>query len=375
MTTDTALIEKREELKRRLAAGEYKTLVDKFLDRTDRILRRMTRSPKPLPLWYIVAILSLTIIFFSFLSAVASGAWIVFRSLIESRGLGSTLGILGFILPGILALASPIAINHYIGRVVALWQDSVLEATESIVSLNEFENWLKKICNWQLHFLITIIGGILGGLYLTAIVSTQIHMFVGYGLASINIVLSMFSTAFVYLLLGVVLLSAILRRYELRLFAADPSSSELVSRLSSELSFVVYFFAVYAAIITFLFTWSGFLPSFVIIIMPGLWLPIIVLFILDQTSLSSIIRRAKWKTLNEIQTKVEKLQATENFAEKETIDSINRLLDYHDRVKATRNSAVNLGTALNFINSLLLPLIAFILGNLDLVLKLFARKP
>jgi hypothetical protein len=200
-------------------------------------------------------------------------------------------------------------------------------------------------------------------------------MFVGYGLASINIVLSMFSTAFVYLLLGVVLLSAILRRYELRLFAADPSSSELVSRLSSELSFVVYFFAVYAAIITFLFTWSGFLPSFVIIIMPGLWLPIIVLFILNQTSLSSIIRRAKWKTLNEIQTKVEKLQATENFAEKETIDSINRLLDYHDRVKATRNSAVNLGTALNFINSLLLPLIAFILGNLDLVLKLFARKP
>ena len=32
MSTDTALIEKREELKRRLASGEYKTLVDIFLE-------------------------------------------------------------------------------------------------------------------------------------------------------------------------------------------------------------------------------------------------------------------------------------------------------------------------------------------------------
>jgi hypothetical protein len=57
------------------------------------------------------------------------------------------------------------------------------------------------------------------------------------------------------------------------------------------------------------------------------------------------------------------------------MDAIKRLMDYHDRVKGTRDSALDFRTYLSFINSLLLPLLAFILGNLDLVLNLLARKP
>jgi hypothetical protein len=171
------------------------------------------------------------------------------------------------------------------------------------------------------------------------------------------------------------LLLARMHGYDLRLFTADPSSSELISRLSGKFGFFLYFVAVYAATLTLISTWSGFMSSFGINLVLFLWLPIIAIFILNQTSLSSIIRRAKRKTLNEIQVKVEKLQTAKNFEEKETMEAINRLLDYHDRVKATRNSAIDLGTTLNFINSLLLPLFAFVLGNLDLVLNLFARKP
>jgi hypothetical protein len=106
-----------------------------------------------------------------------------------------------------------------------------------------------------------------------------------------------------------------------------------------------------------------------------LWIPIIAMFALNQISLSSIIRRAKWKTLNEAQEKVEKLRASKNFGNPETMEAIIRLMDYHDRVKATRNSAVDLSTALNLINSLLLPLIVFILGNLDLAIKFFGGNP
>jgi len=96
---------------------------------------------------------------------------------------------------------------------------------------------------------------------------------------------------------------------------------------------------------------------------------------LNQMSLSSLIRRAKWKTLNEIQTKVEKLQVSKNFGNQETMDAIRRLMDYHDRVKATRDSALDFRTYLSFINSLLLPLLAFIVGNLDFVFRLFGRNP
>jgi len=172
----------------------------------------------------------------------------------------------------------------------------------------------------------------------------------------------------------VILLSARLYRYELKLFPADPSSSQLVYRLSGELGLFAYFFAAFSVVVTLeISSFRNF--AFFGIITVLLWTPIIALFILNQTSLSNIIRQSKWKKLNELQTRIEKLQESENYTDKETMETINRLLDYHDRIKATKNSAVDLRTILNFVNSLLLPLIAFILGNLDLVFNLFSKKP
>lgn len=375
MTTDTTLIEKREELKRRLAAGEYKTLVDIFLEGFDRLIRRTVRRTEPLSLWLITTILCLIITLMNFVSVNDAGILTAYNTNFQLLGLKYGLGVLIIISPGILAIVSPISFNQYIGRIFGLWRRDIIDMTDSQASLDEFEDWLNKVCDLRLHFLVTIVGGLIGGLYLTAIISARVGIFVGYGALLTNIILSMFSSAFVYLLLAVVFLSARLRRYNLKLFAADPSNSEIISRLSSELSFVVYFVAAYAAIVTLLFAWGGILTSFVIILIPGLWLPIIALFVLNQKSLSSIIRRAKWTTLNEIQTKVEKLQASKNFGNQETMDAIKRLMDYHDRVKATRDSALDFRTYLSFINSLLLPLLAFILGNLDLVLKLFGMNP
>ena len=223
---------------------------------------------------------------------------------------------------------------------------------------------------------MTIFGGLLGGLFGAASTSTLLGAFVGYAATFGFIILNMFSAAFYYQLAMVILLPMILRRYDLKLFAADPATSELLSRLSGELGFFVYFIAFFSALITLAMT-TLIRGSQVIGIglVLALWLPIIAMFVLNQTGLSSIIRRAKWKTLNEIQAKVETLQEEENFGNQETMDAIKRLMDYHDRVKATRDSALDFRTYLSFINSLLLPLFAFLLGNLDLVLKLFAKQP
>jgi len=51
------------------------------------------------------------------------------------------------------------------------------------------------------------------------------------------------------------------------------------------------------------------------------------------------------------------------------------LFDYHERVKATPNSSIDLKSGIGFLNSLLLPVIAFILGNIDTILKLFSPNP
>ena len=85
--------------------------------------------------------------------------------------------------------------------------------------------------------------------------------------------------------------------------------------------------------------------------------------------LGPIVTTAKWQTLNELQAKISKLRTEANPADKEAIEAINRLMDLHDRVRATRNSTLNLRTGLDFLNQLMLPLLAFLLANIDRLLE------
>jgi hypothetical protein len=375
MTTDTALIEKREELKRRLVAGEYKTMIDIFLKWLDRLIRKIIRRSAPLPIWFIIAILYIAYYLITFVVSYYvkdNYALAVLRSQGVSAGLGTRFVVYSG--PAVFII-SMLVINQYIHRIINLWRDDLLEATESVTSLEEFKNWLEKACNWRLHLLVTLIGGLLGGIYIGSSASDSVGVLMSYGFVFGGVILLMYFYASVYLLLVAMLLSARLRRYDLKLFAADPSSSEFVTRLSGVLSSIVYFVAVLAAYTTLISALVGLLLPLGIIIILVLWLPIIATFSLNQTSLSSMIRRVKWKALNEIQLKVEKLQTAKNFGNQETMDAIKRLMDYHDRVKATRDSVLDFGTYLSLFNSLLLPVLAFILGNLDLALKLFGRNP
>lgn len=376
MSTATALIEKREELKRRLAAGEYKTLVDVFLEWINRGIQKFTRRSKTLPIWLITVILWVCVSLITNVAVYIMGGWSTYRLLTESYGLGLGTGFLINEVISILFIVCTLVINQYLGRLFVLWRDNVLDITESEASLEEFEDWLKKSCNWRLHIFVTLIPVIALTPYGVILTSSLLGAKPDFGNVFASVVVSIFAWAFLYPFLMVILLSAKLRRYDLKLFSADPGSSEVISRLSGELGFFIYFVAVFAAILTLGTSWLGLFASllgFGLVVL--LWLPITVLFMVNQTSLSSIIRRAKWKTLNEIQAKVEKLQVSENFEDKETMEAINRLMDYHDRVKATPNSALDLGAILGFINSLLLPLLGFILGNFESILKLFGRNP
>lgn len=255
------------------------------------------------------------------------------------------------------------------------WNKEILDITNSVENLEGFEDWLKKICNWRLNLVMAICGSLLGSIYAAYVLGISSAMPLIYVLNIFEMSFSLvFFYVFVYLLLAFMLLSTRLHSYNIRLFTADPSNSEIINRLSSRLNYLIYFFAIYATCAVGISILANMLQITGIIMVVVLWIPIIALFVLNQTSLASIIRRAKWKTLNEIQSQVEELRTTGDLKDKETMEAINRLMDFHDRVKATRNSAIDSNTILNFINSLLLPLIAFILGNLDKVLLLFSKK-
>jgi len=164
-----------------------------------------------------------------------------------------------------------------------------------------------------------------------------------------------------------------LNRYEFDLYTADPSSSEVVGRLSRLLTYILYVTLAFIVQLTAGLTLLGvlsektLLAGFVFSIF--VWFPTVILYAAGQYHLSDVITRAKWKMLNELQSKIEALYSKEKIPEKEGLDRLEKLMNYHDRVKATPNSALNFRSSLNFLNSLLLPVLAFVLANLDIVNK------
>jgi hypothetical protein len=370
MTTDDALIEKREELKRRLAADEYKTLVDVFFNWMSRVIHKITRSSHPISPWInsiiVPSLISLSL--FSALFLMGDVPSFISQLAIFPQGTFVLMMLLMY-----LTFLLMVTGNIIVHRAFATFNESILDSMETFATLDNFANWLTNVCDQKFHFIVSLIGGVLSGIYVLHIYKITFQkafpISIAIGFILFYIVLFMF----LYLLLYMAALSARVGQYHLKLHTADPGNSEVISRLTKLFSNLIYLAAIYAAFYVFVIAFIGLLTQFIVLLIVLLWIPLAIAFILYQSSLSRIIRRSKNKTLNEIQTKIEKLHVSEKLGEKETMESISRLMDYYDRIIRTRNSAIDLRTTLNFINSLLLPLLAFLLGNFDIVVDLIKK--
>jgi hypothetical protein len=305
MAADTALIEKREELKRRLAAGEYRTLIDVLFDGISRIIQKITRNPRPISPWYSMILLWLVIML------IGPGLMIVFGEIDHARHaiVTFTSGEL-WLLPALMLLpfVSLYAINLYIHLIISTFRFRVLDTVESSETLKEIEHWLSTVCNLKGHLIFSVTVGILMYLYFFFIFPFIGSVSVsGFGLTFLYLATTIILAAFLYLLFRLMALSARIGRFDLKLYAVDPSSSEVIGHLSSLMSRGVYGIGIYAAIITIMTAVFGVFLQAGLVLVPLLWIPISAMFILNQNSLASIIRRAKWKTLNEIQARVEQL--------------------------------------------------------------------
>jgi hypothetical protein len=169
-----------------------------------------------------------------------------------------------------------------------------------------------------------------------------------------------------------------LNRYHFDLYTPDPSSSEVIGQLSHLLTFIMYVTMAFIVWLTIALAYVGVLtpasPTPGIIFSVFVWAPTVILYAAGQFHLSDVITRAKWKMLNEIQTKVEELYAEQKIPDALTLDRLGKLMDYHDRIKDTPNSALNFRASLNFLNSLLLPVLAFVVANLKQVVNLFRAQ-
>ena len=275
---------------------------------------------------------------------------------------------------GPLALiANKINIRAFLNTFRRSCVDKMLRASD----MDNLEKWLIDNFKWWKPLLVGIVIGPLLGwfLYMTWLANHPAASFhVG---PFVIVVVSFIQAVWVgyYLYPFYVAFPSRLNRYHFDLYDPDPSSSEVVGQLSRLLTFLLY---VTMAYIVWLTVGLGYVdvltaesPTPGIIFSVFLWAPTVILYSAGQYHLSDLITRTKWKTINEIQKKVEDLYKEEKIPDKETLDRLGKLMDYHDRIKSTPNSALNFRSGLNFLNSLLLPILAFVIANLKDVLNIF----
>jgi hypothetical protein len=363
MTENIDLLKRREELKLALREENTKTLVDVILEGVTRPFQKVIGSNRIITYVYGTLIVFLLTMLVGMILITLLGESASLQQFVQRYGLW-------FIMIGLFSSTGSMTLaNVFIHRIITIIRESVLDTVETIDTMVDIEQWVTFVCNKKL----ALAAGVLGipvGYYLVRNLSAITGSPYGVGLTMLVILFSMQSSIFFGFSITILFLTVRLRNYQLILFSSDPSSSQVISNLSGFMSNFVYLFAIYGALTTFGIITTGLLKSFTLTL-PLFWILIVLIFAINQYSLAQIIQRAKWKTLSAVQAQIEKFQKAQAVPDKETRETLIWLLDYHNRVKATRNSALNLEASLNLFNSLLLPVFAFVLGNLDKVIAFF----
>ena len=363
MAENTDLLKQREDLKLALRDENAKTVVDVILTWVNRPFRRIIGNSQSLfAISGTALIFSLTILIGLLVIALA-GETSILQRIVQQFGLWF------LIFAFTSSTASMTIANAFSHRLIAIFRDDILETVESVETLYDIQKWVDLLYRKKLALLGSVFG-VTAGVALALGFKTTMGFSIGTGFMVMLVLFSLQSATFIGFLLLVLFLAVSMRSYQIALFPASPSDSKVISTLSSFMSSFVYVFAIYGAALTLALGLTGLLPSFSYT-MPVFWFLIVLIFATSQYSLAQIIQRVKWKTLEETQAQIEKIQQEQAIPEKESRETLNWLLDYHNKVKATRNSALNLEAGLNLFNSLLLPVLAFVLGNLDRVVAFF----
>lgn len=363
MTENAALLKRREELKFAWSEGHYKTPVDMILGWVNRPFRKLIGNNQSLSAISGTAIIFILTILIGMVVIVLAGEISILERITQQ------FGLLFLIFAFTSSTASMTIANTFSHRLIAIFRDDILEIVESVETLNDIQKWVDLICSKKL-VLIAGVFAVVAGAGSVLSLNTTLGFSIGIGFTVMFTLFAMQSFQFICFLFLVLFLAVNMRSYQIALFPASPSDSKIIGTFSGFMSSFVYLFAIYGAVITLALGTTGLLPSFSYTL-PVFWCVIVLTFAISQYSLAQIIQRVKWKTLEEKQTQIEKIQKEQAVPDKETREALNWLLDYHNRVKATRNSALNLEAGLNLFNSLLLPVLAFALGNLDKVIAFF----
>jgi hypothetical protein len=263
-------------------------------------------------------------------------------------------------------------------RSVGILSTTITESIRSSPSLFDLQKLIERISWWPWHFSFSLGFGLASGFISTylAWVATGVGTVLGPMLIYVLNYFQIGMYFYFLFVLTVVLLR--LSNLDLDIYANDPSSSPVVQRIYHASNSLILSVATLVALYTLLLGLFGYniSASFVLasVLLLG-WTPPLVLFITVHHSLTTIMIKAKARKLAQIQELIRATETEGDLSQREPLEAIQRLMDYHARIKASPNSMVNLSSLSNLFGSLLLPLIATILGNLNTILALFRLPP
>ena len=362
MITDSELIQKRLEVKNEIDEGTNKTPMARLFNFTGRVVQKITRYRKPLP--FIVCVL---------VSAVITLLILGLNYLLLFRTGQATTQITPISAAIVVETSLLIVAATYfnISMVLAGIRDGVVDFIMSLEDLSKLHEWVSlgwspgTVRRFFFWWLLIPIGPM----------PLLVPLFSQQGFSADILIPS-----FLFAVLGglsfyyaplMVLLPIRLSNYRFKLYENDPARSEIVDTISTILNRFTYGY-VFLNVVFQLSLAVANLPiiaeaAFMIVF--G-WLPVTTQYFVNQACIRTIISRSKKRTLNRIRAEVQSLHEGD-VKNKENLEAINRLVDYHERIRATPNSNLNMQILGNFLNQLALPLLGFLLANINTIIDLF----
>jgi len=346
-----------------LAGAQHPSVADVLLQWLGRVLQRVARRPSPPSFFYTALVfLLLNLLVFLLLAAIPPSA----GTPSASDRLVIAAGAAGLPLATLVVLLT----TKLHAAFLALIRSQIVPALTSDDTHN-LARWLTANLGMPRQLgLILVFGGLMGPLSVV-IARNAITFDVTASTMIVAILCGIQGAICLPTFLAALALPYHLSRYQLNLRTIDPANSDLVERLHTMLITNILFMGIFAASVA-VWLWSfGLLPPQTAIILVGMqWLIIASTFSIGQYGLAQIIRRAKQQKLNEILARITLIEQDANPTNKDSVETILRLIDYYNQVKSMRGSALDVSGLLGFLQSLLLPLIASLLANVSAIMEL-----
>lgn len=349
-----------DELKatKKILADPDRTLPALIFSTTGQLICRITKRKKQLPWLFNFVVVAIVIQLPTLLIS------LLFNEIAQWKKLGFLW--MGYIELGLFATVLAHLCVFYVYKNV---NNHIVDSIQRKEDLVDLQNVFARVGSVKSTILFTLLFAVFWSISFSWFLSRYINQFIGVGLFVGTIIFGLLTGPAVYLETCYYSFISHLGNYTYTLNETSPVHSQVIYRISRIITVLIYSIAVFIAFATAAVAFNT--GAIILAILIG-WVPTAVYFIASQLSINRIVTSAKWKALDRIQNQIKCLNQGD-ITNKENIEAINRLMDYHERIRSTPNSTITIGAGVNLFNQLALPFVGLIFANFDKILQIFGR--